>query len=287
MVGVPHRQEDTLLGPADPAPVGEGHLQRDLDRRRARVEKKTLPRLLGGTARRDLAASSIAGTFRRGRAGVEWATARAARRSPRPAPPRWPWTFSQSDELPSKYSCRRRRRAGRPRARDDQRLLGEVPLHLREGVPEVAPVLLAQLLVARSHRLQHVRLAYRAAASWRRGSRCLLVAVALALLALPGCGGEGRDPVADRALIEGPVAATSPASARSSTRSGRGRDHEQGATALIAAAYGDHVDAARLLVDASADVNVQDTTRQSAYLIATSEGVPSTCSSSRSRTAPT
>jgi uncharacterized protein len=44
-----------------------------------------------------------------------------------------------------------------------------------------------------------------------------------------------------------------------------------GATPLVAAAYGNHLETARLLVDAGADVNVQDETQQSAYLIATSE----------------
>ncbi len=43
------------------------------------------------------------------------------------------------------------------------------------------------------------------------------------------------------------------------------------ATALVLAAYGNHVDVARLLVDAGADVNHKDRTEQSAYLIATSE----------------
>lgn len=46
---------------------------------------------------------------------------------------------------------------------------------------------------------------------------------------------------------------------------------ETGATALVLAAYGNHVDAARVLVEAGADVNHQDTTQQSAFLIATSE----------------
>ena len=46
---------------------------------------------------------------------------------------------------------------------------------------------------------------------------------------------------------------------------------EGGATALVAAAYGNHVEVARLLVDAGADVNAKDETEQSAYLIATSE----------------
>ena len=44
-----------------------------------------------------------------------------------------------------------------------------------------------------------------------------------------------------------------------------------GATALVAAAYGNHVEAARLLIGAGADVNAKDSTEQSAYLIATSE----------------
>jgi len=46
---------------------------------------------------------------------------------------------------------------------------------------------------------------------------------------------------------------------------------DEGRTALIAAAYGGHLDVARALVAAGADVNVQDATKQSAYLIATSE----------------
>ena len=46
---------------------------------------------------------------------------------------------------------------------------------------------------------------------------------------------------------------------------------QQGRTALIAAAYGNQLDAARALIDAGADVNTKDDTQQSAYLIATSE----------------
>jgi ankyrin repeat protein len=45
----------------------------------------------------------------------------------------------------------------------------------------------------------------------------------------------------------------------------------QGATALIRAAYGNHLDVAALLVQAGADVDLADDSRQSAYLIATSE----------------
>ena len=46
---------------------------------------------------------------------------------------------------------------------------------------------------------------------------------------------------------------------------------ETDATALVLAAYGNHLDVARALVDAGADVNHKDRTQQSAYLISTSE----------------
>jgi uncharacterized protein len=49
---------------------------------------------------------------------------------------------------------------------------------------------------------------------------------------------------------------------------------ERGVTALIAAAYQNHLEVAGLLIAAGADVNAQDETRQSAYLISTSEGYP-------------
>ena len=42
-------------------------------------------------------------------------------------------------------------------------------------------------------------------------------------------------------------------------------------TALIAAAYGRHFEVARALIEAGADLNVRDDSRQSAHLIATSE----------------
>lgn len=45
-----------------------------------------------------------------------------------------------------------------------------------------------------------------------------------------------------------------------------------GKTALIAAAYHNHLSITDLLIQAGADVNVQDSTKQSAYLISTSEG---------------
>lgn len=43
------------------------------------------------------------------------------------------------------------------------------------------------------------------------------------------------------------------------------------ATALVRAAYGNHLDAAGLLIASGADVDLADDTRQSAYLISTSE----------------
>jgi ankyrin repeat protein len=46
---------------------------------------------------------------------------------------------------------------------------------------------------------------------------------------------------------------------------------QQGRTALVAAAYGNHLRAAQLLLDAGADVDAKDDTQQNLYLIATSE----------------
>jgi len=45
----------------------------------------------------------------------------------------------------------------------------------------------------------------------------------------------------------------------------------EGRCALVAAAYGNHLDIVDLLIAAGADVNMKDNTLQSAYLIATSE----------------
>jgi len=50
-----------------------------------------------------------------------------------------------------------------------------------------------------------------------------------------------------------------------------GATDSTGGTALVAAAYGNHVEVAQVLVDAGSDVNHQDRSRQGAYLIATSE----------------
>lgn len=46
---------------------------------------------------------------------------------------------------------------------------------------------------------------------------------------------------------------------------------KRGRTALVAAAYGAHLEVAELLVEAGANVNHEDDSQQSAYLIATSE----------------
>jgi ankyrin repeat protein len=80
------------------------------------------------------------------------------------------------------------------------------------------------------------------------------------------------DPALDRELIE--VAREGDLGAvRSLLEQGARVDavDDAGATALVAAAYGNHVEVARALVDAGADVNAKDSTEQSAYLIATSE----------------
>lgn len=76
-------------------------------------------------------------------------------------------------------------------------------------------------------------------------------------LALIDAAERGDDP-AVRRLLEAGASVTA--------RDGTGR------TALIAAAWGNHLDVACRLIEAGADVNTQDVTQQSAYLIATSEG---------------
>ena len=104
-----------------------------------------------------------------------------------------------------------------------------------------------------------------------------LTPFALLLVAsLAACGGEETtpepDPALDRQLIE--VARAGDLDAvRSLLERGAGVDarDETGATALVAAAYGNHVEVARALIEAGADVDVEDDTVQSAYLIATSE----------------
>ena len=87
----------------------------------------------------------------------------------------------------------------------------------------------------------------------------------LALLGA-GCDGEGRESSGDadvervRSLLE-----------RDAAVDARDARDASGATALVAAAYDNHVEVARSLIEAGADVNVKDERQQSAYLIATSE----------------
>jgi ankyrin repeat protein len=56
------------------------------------------------------------------------------------------------------------------------------------------------------------------------------------------------------------------------TAEDKGGNMEQLNMALIAAVYQNHLEVAKLLIEVGADVNVQDNTRQSAYLISTAEG---------------
>jgi ankyrin repeat protein len=81
------------------------------------------------------------------------------------------------------------------------------------------------------------------------------------------------DPARDRALI-GAAGAGDAGEVQRLLAAGAGvtAADERGVTALIAAAYRDHLPVARLLLEAGADPDVQDATRQSAYLISTSEG---------------
>jgi uncharacterized protein len=93
------------------------------------------------------------------------------------------------------------------------------------------------------------------------------------VLTLGACGG-GSDagPDLTARLIE---AARSGAADEVRSLLERGADVEardqNGATALVAAAYGNHVEVGRLLIEAGADVDAKDETEQSAFLIATSE----------------
>jgi len=97
--------------------------------------------------------------------------------------------------------------------------------------------------------------------------------VAVAALAA-GCGDEApeTDPTRDEALIEAAAAGDRDAVVRllDEGASVAAKD-ATGRTALVAAAYGNHVAVAEALIEARADVNVQDESRQSAFLIATSE----------------
>ena len=102
----------------------------------------------------------------------------------------------------------------------------------------------------------------------------LPLALVLALVLTLGACGGGSDaaPELDGRLLE---AARTGAADEVRSLLERGADVEardqNGATALVAAAYGNHVEVARVLIEAGADVNRKDETEQSAFLIATSE----------------
>jgi ankyrin repeat protein len=101
----------------------------------------------------------------------------------------------------------------------------------------------------------------------------LLVTLIL-VLSISACGGEESETTAStgQRLIEaaraGDVAEVRALLERDADVHARDAN---GATALVAAAYGNHFEVARLLVEAGADVNAKDKSEQSAYLIATSE----------------
>jgi ankyrin repeat protein len=92
------------------------------------------------------------------------------------------------------------------------------------------------------------------------------------LVVLAGCDGDPAGGSRDADLIEAARRgdATEVGRLLSQGASVTARDPE-GATALVAAAYGNHLEAARALVEAGADVNAKDRTEQSAFLLATSE----------------
>lgn len=114
----------------------------------------------------------------------------------------------------------------------------------------------------------------------RRRAVAAIVMVALTLL--PGCaddrssdapaGDVEATPRADQQLITAAAAGDLPTVRRllAAGASVRAVDEQQ-RTALVRAAYGAHLEVADALIAAGADVNTADTTRQSAYLIATSE----------------
>lgn len=103
--------------------------------------------------------------------------------------------------------------------------------------------------------------------------------IALAVVAATSCSGAGgrsandaASPDRSPALIEA-AAAGRTEQVRELLDKGASVDFtdQSGRTALIAASYGAHIVTAEILIAAGSDVNRQDHTQQSAYLIATSE----------------
>ena len=95
--------------------------------------------------------------------------------------------------------------------------------------------------------------------------------VALPLVALAACGGGDRGRPADgdpsdlvAAAARGDVASVRRLLAGGAYADARDRD---GRTAVTAAAIGDHVDVARVLIDAGADVDLQDAERNNPLLV--------------------
>lgn len=112
----------------------------------------------------------------------------------------------------------------------------------------------------------------------RRGTRLtprpVLATVVLLTVLGAGCGEETPvpDPARDRSLIEAAANGDREAVARLLDQGANvDATDATGRTALVAAAYGNHVTVAEALIEAGADVNVQDVSQQSAFLIATSE----------------
>ena len=88
----------------------------------------------------------------------------------------------------------------------------------------------------------------------------------------PTAADEPRDPLLDLPLIEAAASGDVERVRRLLARGASVRATDaQGRTPLVAAAYGNHVAVAEVLVSAGADPNEKDATVQSAYLIATSE----------------
>lgn len=79
---------------------------------------------------------------------------------------------------------------------------------------------------------------------------------------------SSMDAVLIRAAERGDLAAVRRAHLRGASVRARDADRR---TALVAAAYGNHLHVARFLISAGADVNAKDATVQSPYLIATAE----------------
>ena len=98
---------------------------------------------------------------------------------------------------------------------------------------------------------------------------------ALVAAVMTGCGDEPApqpDPARDQAMIEAAAVGDRAAVERLlGDGASVGATDASGRTALVAAAYGNHVEVAEALVEAGADVNAQDVSQQSAFLIATSE----------------